>query len=190
MRLIISVYSKSLSWSSHISKISTKASQTFNFLWRNLSKCLPPIKASEYFTVVCPIMEYAAIAWDPYQLNNINALEKSSVELPVGYGRYSSVSNLLHNLNWQPLQVCCKISRLQMFYKAVASTQLNRTIYSTTFPINKLSNQKLSSVSLYSPQYTNQLLSKLFIQELLKNGANSPPILLKRQTIYNHFHYF
>ena len=30
---------KSLSWSSHISKIFTKASQTFNFLWRNFSKC-------------------------------------------------------------------------------------------------------------------------------------------------------
>ena len=35
------------------------------------------------------------------------------------YSRYSSVSNLLHDLNWQPLQVCHRISRLQMFYKVV-----------------------------------------------------------------------
>ena len=50
-----------------------------------------------------------------------------SIELIVQYkrissaynGRYSSVSNLLHDLNWQPLQVRHKISRLQMFYKAV-----------------------------------------------------------------------
>ena len=35
------------------------------------------------------------------------------------YGRYNSVSNLLHDLNWQPLQVRRKISRLQMFYEAV-----------------------------------------------------------------------
>ena len=115
---------KSLSWSSPISKISTKASQTFTFLWRNLSKCSPPIKASAYLTLVHPIMEYAAAAWDPYQQNNINTL-KIIIQCRVARwvmndcGRYSSVSNLLHDLNWQPLQVCRKISRLQIFYKAV-----------------------------------------------------------------------
>ena len=100
---------KSLSWSSHISKISTKASQTFNFLRRNLSKYSPPIKASAYLTLVHPIMEYAAVAWDPYQQNNINALEKiqrrAARWVMNDYGRYNSVSNLLHDLNWQPLQV-------------------------------------------------------------------------------------
>ena len=29
-------------------------------------------------------MEYAAVAWDPYQQNNMNALEKFNVELPIG----------------------------------------------------------------------------------------------------------
>ena len=85
-------------------------------------------------------------------------LKKFNVELPVELrmtmaDTYSSVSNLLHDLNWQPLQVRCKISRVQIFYKAVA-TQINSTIYSTTFPINKLSNQKPSSVSLYHAQCT------------------------------------
>ena len=75
---------KSLSWTSHISKIFTKASRTFNFLRRNLSKCSASIKTSAYLTLVCPIMEYAAVAWDPHQCNNIQTLEKSNVELPVG----------------------------------------------------------------------------------------------------------
>ena len=75
---------KSLSWSSHIPKISAKTSQTFNFLQRNLSKCSPPIKASAYLTLVCSIMEYVAAVWDPHQLNNIKPLEKSNVELPIG----------------------------------------------------------------------------------------------------------
>ena len=114
---------KSLSWSSHISKISTKASQTFNFLQRNLSKCSPPIKASAYLTLVHRIMKYATVTWEPYKQNNINALEKNQRRAACwamnDYGRYSSVSNLLHDLNWQPLLVCCKISRLQIFYKAV-----------------------------------------------------------------------
>ena len=70
-------------------------------------------------------MEYAAVAWDPYQQNNINALEKiqrrAACWVMNDYDRYSSVSNLLciHDLNWQPLQICRKISRLQIFYNVV-----------------------------------------------------------------------
>ena len=43
---------KSLSLSSYISKISTKASQIFNFLRQNLSKCSPTIRTSPYLTLV------------------------------------------------------------------------------------------------------------------------------------------
>ena len=75
------------------------------------------------FSLIRPVIEYAAVAWDPYQLNNINALQKIQHRVAHwvmnDYGRYSSVSNLLHDLNWQPFQVHRKISRLQMFYKAV-----------------------------------------------------------------------
>ena len=159
---------KSLSWSSHISKISTKASQTFNFLQKNLSKCSPPIKASAYLTLVRPVMEYAAVAYDPYQKNNINALEKiqrrAARWVMNDYGRYSSVSNLLHDLNWQSLQVCCKISRLQILYKAVHNLMV-LSIPQRFLHINNLSNQKPSSVSLYHPQCTYQFLPKLFLSK-------------------------
>lgn len=53
-----------------LAKFSMKAS-------RNLSKCSPPIKASAYAAVV---------AWDQYQLNNIQALEKFNVKLPMAIG--------------------------------------------------------------------------------------------------------
>ena len=54
-------------------------------------------------------MEYAAVAWDPHQLNNIQALvtiQHTYVQLAAylvmnDYNRYnSSVSDMLHNLNW------------------------------------------------------------------------------------------
>ena len=75
---------KALSWSGHITNIASKASQIFNFLRRNLSKCSSIVKASSYLTLVCPIMEYAASVWDPHHLNDIQALEKYNVELPAG----------------------------------------------------------------------------------------------------------
>ena len=49
------------------------------------------------------------------------------------YNRYSSVSDMLHNLNWQPLQLRHRISRLQMLYAAVHNT--NSTVNLTTFLI-------------------------------------------------------
>ena len=67
---------KSLSWSGHIASIVSKASQIFNFLRRNLSKCSSTVKASSYLALVRPIMEYAASVWDPYHHNDIFALEK------------------------------------------------------------------------------------------------------------------
>ena len=86
-------------------------------------------------------MEYAAVAWDPYQQNNINTLEKiqrrAARWVMNDYGRYSSVSNLLHDLNWQPLQVRRKISRLQIFYKAVhnlMTLSIPQHFLSTTCP--------------------------------------------------------
>ena len=47
---------KSLSWSGHLASVASKASQIFNFLRRNLSKCSSTVKASSYLTLVRPIM--------------------------------------------------------------------------------------------------------------------------------------
>ena len=113
---------KALSWSGHITNIANRASQIFNFLRRNLSKCSPTVKASSYLTLVRPIMEYAALVWDPYHHNDIQTLEKvqrrAAHWVMNDYSWYSSVSNMLNNLNWPSLHLRRRISRLQTFYKA------------------------------------------------------------------------
>ena len=67
-------------------------------------------------------MEYAASVWDPYHLNDIQALEKvqrrAARWVMNDYSWYSSVSAILHSLNWPSLQLRRRISRLQTFYKA------------------------------------------------------------------------
>ena len=60
-----------LSWSSHINNIVIRATKTLNFLRHNLytiNKCSREVKASAYIPVVRPLMEYASIVWDPYQI--------------------------------------------------------------------------------------------------------------------------
>ena len=67
---------KSLSWSSHISDIFTKASRTLNFIKHNLSKCSSQVKESTYLTMVRPHLEYASDVWDPHYVGDIMELEK------------------------------------------------------------------------------------------------------------------
>ena len=90
-----------LSWSFHINNIVSRATKT-QFLRRNLYKCSREVKASAYISIVRPLMEYASIVWDPYQITYINSLE--GIQRRVGrwaisdYSRFSSVSNLLESL--------------------------------------------------------------------------------------------
>ena len=86
-----------------------KALQTFNFLRQTLANVHVLSKPHLTLHLVCPVMEYAAVAWDPHQLNNIQALvtiQHTYVQLAAylvmnDYNRYnSSVSDMLHNLNW------------------------------------------------------------------------------------------
>ena len=65
-----------LSWSPHINNVAAKANRTLNFLKCNLSSCSSAIKATAYLTIVRPKMEYAAVIWDQFHLNNIQHLDK------------------------------------------------------------------------------------------------------------------
>jgi len=66
-------------------------------------------------------MEYASVAWDPYYLNDIQALEKIQSRAAQWvlneYNRYSSVTAMLHGLNRPPHQLQRKTNKLQMLYK-------------------------------------------------------------------------
>ena len=149
---------KALSWSGHITNIASKASQIFNFLRRNFTKCSSTVKASSYLTLVRPIMEYAASVWDPYHLNDIQALEKvqrrAAHWVMNDYSWYSSVSAMLHNLNWPSLQLRRRISRLQTFYKATYKLSALR-IYSILFSPSTKTHQTLPPTLLHCPLFKN-----------------------------------
>ena len=109
-----------LSWSSHINNIVSRATKTLNFLRHRLYKCLQEVKASAYFSIVHPLMEHANIVWDPYQITYINSLE--GIQRRVARwatSEFSSASNLLESLKWPVLELHCKISRLSFFHKII-----------------------------------------------------------------------
>ena len=113
-----------LSWSSHINNIVSRITKTLHFLRRNLYKCSREVKASSCISIVCPLMEYVSIVWDPYQITYVNSLEgiqRRAVTSAVtsDYSRFCSVSNLLESLKWPALELRRKIARLSFYHKII-----------------------------------------------------------------------
>ncbi|KAK3101818.1 hypothetical protein FSP39_006589, partial [Pinctada imbricata] len=114
---------KNLSWDTHIDRVTKKANSTLAFLRRNISKCPTPIKAQCYSTLVRPTIEYASCVWSPAKRETINKLERvqrRAARFATGdYQRTSSVTAMLQQLQWQPLQVRRETSQVVMLYRIV-----------------------------------------------------------------------
>ena len=110
-----------LSWSIHVTNVANKATRMLYFLKRHLSKCSSNVKTSAYLLMVCPLMEYACVVWDPHYQSQVSVLEKiqrrAARWVLSDYSYHSSVSSMLEQLNWLPLAKRRKQQRLNLFYQ-------------------------------------------------------------------------
>ena len=110
-----------LDWDDHINSICNKANTTLSFLRRNLRISSPGVKEKAYKAFVRPLLEYAASVWDPYEQKHIDQLEKvqrrAARFVLNRYHNTSSVTGMLNFLDWEPLELRRKRSRLVNFYK-------------------------------------------------------------------------
>ena len=67
--------SEDLTFSTHISNITKKASRMLGFLCRNLSGCPVALKETAYFSLVCFNLKYAAAVCDSFIQSDINNLQ-------------------------------------------------------------------------------------------------------------------
>ena len=67
--------SKDLSWNTHISQITSKASRTLGFVKRNVRTKNQSVKELAYKTLVRPQVEYASTVWSPCTKQNIQKIE-------------------------------------------------------------------------------------------------------------------
>ena len=110
-----------LSWSKHITITTKKANQTLGFLKRNIRVHNKDLKSVAYKTLVRPQLEYASTVWYPHTTTDI---KKSGSSPKKGcrwairdYRCTSSVTAMLKDLNWRPLDQRRIDSRLVMMYK-------------------------------------------------------------------------
>ena len=110
-----------LDWGEHISNNISKANRILGLLRRNLWFCPKEVKTTAYTTLVRQILEYAGCAWDPYRKKMVNKLERvqrRAARFCTGdYKRESSVSQMLLELEWDPLESRREKSRLAMMFK-------------------------------------------------------------------------
>jgi hypothetical protein len=129
---------KSLSWDSHIDKITKKVNSTLAFLGHNVSRCPTTIKAQCYTTLVRPTLAYASSIWSASKkdsINKVEAVQRRAAMFATGdYQRTSSVTAMLQQLQWQSLQSRRAYAQTVMLYCIVynlvdipAEHHINRT---------------------------------------------------------------
>ena len=113
--------SEDLRWGKHIDVITKKANQTLGFLRRNIEVHNQDLKSTAYKTLVRPQLEYASSVWSPNTDQDINKLEaaqrRAARWATRDYKQMSSVTEMLGNLRWRPLDQRRIDNRLIMLYK-------------------------------------------------------------------------
>ena len=115
-------FNNTLTWNDHIQDISKKAQCVLGLVRRNLWGCSEKIKSSAYTTRIRPLLEYASCVWDSSNQSNntkLNRIQRQAARFcKNNYIREEgTVTKLIEELNWQPLEVRRKVKKCTMFYK-------------------------------------------------------------------------
>ena len=113
-----------LNWGIQTSLCVKKAQRALGVIKRNLGDCNREVKVTAYQAIVRPLLEYTTSAWDPHSKCNIEALEKVQKQAArfcmKDYSRLpGTMTNLMTELDWQPLDIRRKMARVTMMYKMV-----------------------------------------------------------------------
>ena len=110
-----------LKWDQHVSSVSNKTSKVLGIVPWNLHTCPRSVREMVLKSLVWPPLEYGSAAWDPYYKKDIQRLEtvqrKAAWFWAGSYNPYTSVTEMLQELNWETLATRSKTARLSFMYK-------------------------------------------------------------------------
>ena len=103
--------------------MTSKANKSLSFIRRNLQINSKSVKDRAYQSLVRPKLEYCCSVWDQYTTENIYKIEQVQRRT----ARYachrhhstSSVTEMIHSLDWSTLQERRLKTRLHIFYKII-----------------------------------------------------------------------
>ena len=99
--------SDDLSWGTHIAKITKKANQSLGFLKEEYQTTKQELKSTAYKTLIRPQLEYTSTVWSSHTAADTYKIEwvqrKAARWACRDYRQTSSVTKMLENLHWRPL---------------------------------------------------------------------------------------
>ena len=114
------IINKRLSCLPPVKMISCCANLKRQFQERNLKTCSRDIKLKCYKTYVRPIIEYTSPVWDTNNKNVTQKVEsvqrKASRFILNDYNKDSSVSKMIKKLNFDSIELRCKVEKLKLMY--------------------------------------------------------------------------
>ena len=122
-----------LSWRSHIDHTCNKANRLLGFLQRNLpsDNSCQFIRALSYKQLILPILSYCASIWDPcqqYLINKIEIIQHRAARFVLNHPwrklQRDSITLMLSELQWPPLQTLRRNARLTLLYKIIHHHQI------------------------------------------------------------------
>ena len=142
--------SGSLTWNSHIDRITGSANRTLGFVRRNIKTRMSKVRETAYNTLVRPQLEYASAVWDPHNKNRISQIEqvqrRAARWTVSNFDRKASVTEIVQDLGWRTLDQRRADARLCLLFKILHglvavplpdyiqhSTRISRYCHSMTF---------------------------------------------------------
>ena len=100
--------SGSLSWNTHVDRITRNANRTLNFLRRNIKTKMSKVRETAYNTLVRPQLEYASAVWDPHtkvRTSQIEQVQRRAARWTVSnYDWQASATQIVQDLGWRTLE--------------------------------------------------------------------------------------
>ena len=113
--------SGSLSWNSHINRITGSANRTLGFVRSNIKTKMSKVHKTAYNTLVRPKLEYASALWDPHSKKRISQIEqvqqRAACWIVSNFDRQASITKIVQDLGWRTLDQRRADARLRLFYK-------------------------------------------------------------------------
>ena len=113
----------SLSWKTHIDRITKKSNSMLGFLRQNLISCSEETQSNAYFSMVRSNLEYCSSVWSPHNKDQIYKIEmvqrRASRYTTNRFRNTSSVSSMIDQLQWESLESKRSKIQLALFFKVI-----------------------------------------------------------------------
>ena len=120
------VLASNLNWNMHVNWVAASANKSLRFIRRNVKTKSPKIPEMACKTFVHRQLKYASEVWDPHtkeQAHKIQMVQRRAAWWTMNnWNSTTSVTSLLHQLDWQTLEERQSVVRLFFFYKIVTGT--------------------------------------------------------------------